>query len=157
MIWVTLLVCEILLEVFRLYDCSVGIIAIKNKFDVKTITAIVLHYNYIINMVDCGLKVTVAIWLLIGPDEHSCYWWAMVFFWTKFCHFFAIQSISIIRLISTLGVKYQIQYSTNLKLVVLASLVSLAAIMVALLPIKPVSHIPKTIGALANVSLYKNI
>ena len=79
MIWVKLLVCEILLEVFGLYDSSVGIIAIKNKFDMKKITGIVLHYNYIIIMVDCALKVTVAIWLLTGPDESSCYSWAMVF------------------------------------------------------------------------------
>ena len=150
MIWVTLLVCEILLEMFGLYDSLVGIIAIKNKFDVKTITGIVLHYNCIINMVDCGLKVTVAIWLLIGPDEHSCYWWATVFVWTKFCRFFAIHSIAIIRLISILVEKYQIQYSTNLKLVVFASLVSLAATMVAVLPIKPVLHI----GFFAQVSLY---
>ena len=73
MIWVKLLVCEILLEVFGLYDSSVGLIAIKNKFDMKKITGIVLHYNYIIIMVDCALKVTVAIWLLTGPDESSCY------------------------------------------------------------------------------------
>ena len=72
MIWVTLLLCEILLEAFGLYDSGVGIIAIKNKFDVKTITGIVLHYNYIINMVDSGLKVTVAIWLLIlGPKNYK--------------------------------------------------------------------------------------
>ena len=72
MIWVTLLLCEILLEAFGLYDSGVGIIAIKNKFDVKTITGIVLHYHYIINMVDSGLKVTVAIWLLIlGPKNYK--------------------------------------------------------------------------------------
>ena len=148
MIWVTLLVCEILLEVFGLYDSSVGIIAIKNKFDVKKITGIVLYYNYIINMMDCGLKVTVSIWLLKGRDEHSCYIWAMVFFWTKCCRYCAIPTISIIRLISILVEKYQIQYST-LKLVVLASLVSLAATMVAVLPIKPVLRI----GFFAQVSL----
>ena len=149
MIWVTLLVCEILLEVFGLYDSIVGIIAIKNKFDVKKITGIVLYYNYIINMMDCGLKVTVSIWLLKGRDEHSCYIWAMVFVWIKCCRYCAIPTISIIRLISILVEKYQIQYST-LKLVVLASLVSLAATMVAVLPIKPVLRI----GFFAQVSLY---
>ena len=115
----------------------------------KTITGIVLHYNYIINMMDCGLKVTVSIWLLKGRDEHSCYIWAMVFVWIKCCRYCAIPTISIIRLISILVEKYQIQYST-LKLVVLASLVSLAATMVAVLPIKPVLRI----GFFAQVSLY---
>ena len=86
----------------------------------------------------------------VGRDEHSCYIWAMVFVLTKCCRYFAIPTISIIRLISILVEKYQIQYSTNLKLVVFASLVSLAATMVAVLPIKPVLHI----GFFAQVSLY---
>ena len=150
MIWATLLVCEILLEVFGLYDSSVGIIAIKNKFDVKTITGIVLHYNYIIIMVDCGLKAIIAVWLLTGPDEFSCYSWAIVFGATGCCRTSAIPAISIIRLISILVEKYQLEYSTNLKLVVFASLVCLAAIMVAVLPIN-------LIGLFAKVSLYKNI
>ena len=74
----------------------------------------------------------------------------MVFVWIKCCRYCAIPTISIIRLILILVEKYQIQYSTNLKLVVLASLPLLVSTMVAVLPIKPVLRI----GFFAQVSLY---
>ena len=67
MLWVALLLCEIILEVFGLYDSALGMVFIKNNFDMKIIIVLVLYYNLIINMIDCGLKFIVAVWLLIGP------------------------------------------------------------------------------------------
>ena len=61
MLWVVLLLCEIILEVFGLYDSALGMVFIKNNFDMKIIIVLVLYYNLIINMIDCGLKVIIAV------------------------------------------------------------------------------------------------
>ena len=74
----------------------------------------------------------------------------MVFGAMGCCRTSTIPSISILRLISILVEKYQLEYSTYLILVVLASVVCLRAIMVAVMPVN-------FIGLLTEVSLHKNI
>ena len=146
MLWVALLVCEVILEVFGLYDNAVGIVSIKNNFDMKIIVVLVLYYNLILNMVDCGLKVIVALGLLMGPKEVSCYIWAVVFPIANCFRFCATMFISIIRLMSILVKKYQLECSDNWKLVALAFLVgpflvcSVAA-SVAILPVQTIQGI----------------
>ena len=141
MLWVALLVCEVILEVFGLYDNAVGIVFIKNNFDMKIIVVLVLYYNLILNMVDCGLKVIVALGLLMGPKEVSCYFWAVVFPIANCFRFCATMFISIIRLISILVKKYQLECSKNWKLAALAFLACLVAVMVAILPVQTIQGI----------------
>ena len=97
-------------------------------------------------MVDCGLKVIVALGLLMGPKEGSCYIWAVVFPIANCFRFCATMFISIIRLMSILVKKYQLECSNNWKLAALAFLVgpflvcSVAA-SVAILPVQTIQGI----------------
>ena len=111
------------------------------NFDMKIIIVLVLYYNLIINMIDCGLKVIIALGLLMGPKEVSCYIWAMVFPIANCFRFFATPSISIIRLISILVKRYQLECSKNWKLVAIAFLACLVAVMVAILPVQTIQGI----------------
>ena len=141
MLWVALLLCEIILEVFGLYDSALGMVFIKTNFDMKIIIVLVLYYNLIINMIDCGLKFIIAVGLLMGPKEVSCYIWAVVFPIANCFRFCATPSISIIRLMSILVKKYQLECSKNWKLVALAFLACLVAVMVAILPVQTIQGI----------------
>ena len=92
--------CELILNMYGVYQNTSDVFVMKNKIFEKSTTYKFLILCGIFNIINYLLKIIIMTWLLIDLKEESCHYFAIGVIFTEFSSMWSLFGISALRFIS---------------------------------------------------------
>ena len=104
-----LLISEIVLNIYGIYQNTIDIFSMVNKTFTKSATYKFLILCRISSIFNYSVKFIIMAWQLIDTNEESCYYFAIGFIFTDFSNVWSIFGISALRFTSVVKKKFLIK------------------------------------------------